>query len=75
MISVELNQLHDALQWVGGGDSGNADRVFADTGEQREDDEALPNDLESNDRYLPVPEQHAIGASCRKASPLRGRAR
>lgn len=67
MVSVELDQLVDALQWVGAGDSGSAAYVCSQTGavyivsaEQGEDDEDLPDDLESNDRYLPAPDQHTL---------------
>ena len=67
MTDVDLDRLLDALLWVGAGGSGNAAYVCSQTGavyvvaaELDEFAADLPDDLESNDRYLQVPDQFTL---------------
>ncbi len=64
---VKLDALEDALLFLGGGDMyGNAAWVCRETGEvlchSDEFDEfgPLPEDIEDEDRYLPVPDQRDL---------------
>jgi hypothetical protein len=64
---VKLDALEDALLFVGGGgDFGNAAWVCRQTGDVlcRSDDtddfDPLPDDIDDEDRYVPVPNQHEL---------------
>ena len=66
--TVKLDDLEDALLFVGSGEMfGNAAWVCRQTGEvlchsdDTDDFEPLPEDIDDEDRYVPVPDQHELG--------------
>ena len=64
---VKLDDLEDALLFLGGGDMyGNAAWVRRQTGvvlchsDDTDDFEPLPDDIDDETRYVPVPDQHEL---------------
>jgi hypothetical protein len=64
---VKLDALEDALLFLGGGNMyGNAAWVCRETGEvlchsdDTDDFDPLPDDIDDEDRYVPVPDQHEL---------------
>jgi hypothetical protein len=64
---VKLDALEDALRFVGGGgDFGNAAWVCRQTGavlchsDDTDDFDPLPDDIDDEARYVPVPDQHEL---------------
>ena len=64
---VKLGDLEDALMFVGAGEMfGNAAWVCRQTGavlwhsDEGDDFDPLPEDIEDEDRYVPVPDQHEL---------------
>ena len=64
---VKLDDLEDALLFLGGGDMfGNAAWVCRESGavlchsDELDEFEPLPDDIDDEDRYVPVPDQHEL---------------
>ena len=65
--AVKLAELEDALLFVGSGEMfGNAAWVCRETGavlchsDDTDDFEPLPDDIDDEDRYVPVPDKHEL---------------
>lgn len=66
--AVKLGDLEDALMFVSSGDMfDNAAWLCRDTGEviwhsdENDDIEPLPEDIDDEDRYVPIPDKHDLG--------------